>query len=460
MGDTMINGNETFSAPYAGSDALSSIDFSKAQITNTIGTGDFDQASLNSSGHQNVFAHAESYEYGLGKYYEEDPDNWAHWDKYRIRHDIVNAIKQMPTDKAWEYITGLGEEDEDPELDEEYALHEKNKDLDAALKNLIIERDFIQEPQGTGILNELSAKNYYKNAEFIELTDDMVLDICVMAHEDGHGVYEVYPVDLVRQAMQRINENPSLMERFHKKIGPMSMGAEVDTSPDRLPGESKEEMKKRRDTPEYKAARKERQKKKREDVQKTAPYLKVKDYEKHTTGKSYVLDLGLPSKVLLHMEDLENSGMKIDEIDTIQVHSQEGGRFPAIIDSRFKGKAAETFAAASTARPDLIHLLVGLLVVGALTLTVLRLRVLTSSTPFGFGNEHPVFTLLWEPTEDWDKTPVFLTSVRPVIFNRLLIWLRKNYNLSGKIDQKAFGWQLRNEGAFGVQRHPFQQYLR
>jgi len=57
----MINGNETFSAPYAGSDALSSIDFSKAQITNTIGTGDFDQASLNSSGHQNVFAHAEDF---------------------------------------------------------------------------------------------------------------------------------------------------------------------------------------------------------------------------------------------------------------------------------------------------------------------------------------------------------------------------------------------------------------
>ena len=113
MGDTMINGNETFSAPYAGSDALSSIDFSKAQITNTIGTGDFDQASLNSSGHQNVFAHA----------------------------------------------------------------------------------------------------------EFIDITDDMVLDICVMAHEDGHGVYEVYPVDLVQQAMHRINENPSLMERFHKKVG-------------------------------------------------------------------------------------------------------------------------------------------------------------------------------------------------------------------------------------------------
>ena len=154
-----------FNAPYAGSDALSAVNVSQEQLTNTVGSGDFDHASLNSSGHMDIFANAESYEYGLGEYYEEDPDNWAHWDKYRIRHDIVNAIKQMPTDKAWEYITGLREEDEDPELDDEYDLHEKNKDLDAALKNLIIERDYIQEPQGTGILNELSAKNYYKNAE-------------------------------------------------------------------------------------------------------------------------------------------------------------------------------------------------------------------------------------------------------------------------------------------------------
>ena len=120
-------------------------------------------------------------------------------------------------------------------------------------------------------------------------------------------------------------------------VGPMSMAAEVDTSPDRLPGESTKEMMKRRDTPEYLAARKERQKKKREDVQKTAPYLKVKSYKKHTDGKSYVLDVGLSSPVLLHKKDLENSGMKIDEIDTIQVHSQEGGRFPMIVDNRFKG---------------------------------------------------------------------------------------------------------------------------
>lgn len=107
-------------------------------------------------------AEDESFQYGLGEYYEENPDSWAHWDKYRIRHDIVNAIKEMPTDKAWKYITGLREEDEDPELDDEYDLHEKNKDLDAALKNLIIERDYIQEPQGTGILNELSDNNYYQ----------------------------------------------------------------------------------------------------------------------------------------------------------------------------------------------------------------------------------------------------------------------------------------------------------
>ncbi len=194
---------ETFRAPYAGSDALSSIDFSKAQITNTIGTGDFDQASLNSSGHQNVFANAE-----------------------------------------------------------------------------------------------------------------------------------------------------------------------VDTSPDRLPGESSQEMRKRRDTPEYKAARKKRHKARRQDLQKNSPYLKVKGYEKQPTG-SYTLDVGLSSPVLLSLSDLKTSGLKIDEIDTIQVHSQEGGRFPFVIDSRFVGKAAETekncgcgqnpcvtygaeeFAAASTARPDL-----------------------------------------------------------------------------------------------------------
>ncbi|MAY90138.1 MAG: hypothetical protein CMN00_03010 [Rickettsiales bacterium] len=144
-------------------------------------------------------------------------------------------------------------------------------------------------------------------------------------------------------AVVNINATPFNGEDDDDGIGPMSMASEVDTSPDLLPGESREEMKKRRDTPEYKAARKERQKKKRQEIQKTAPYLKVKGYEEDNKyPRSYVLDVGLPSPVLLHKKDLENSGMKIDEIDTIQVNSQEGGRFPAIIDSRFKGKAAET----------------------------------------------------------------------------------------------------------------------
>ncbi len=127
-------------------------------------------------------------------------------------------------------------------------------------------------------------------------------------------------------------------EKDGDNVGPMRMAAEVNTSPDRLPDESTKEMMERRDTPEYKAARKERQKNKREDVQKTAPYLKVKGYEEDNKYPlSYVLDVGLPSKVLLHKKDLKNSGMKIDEIDTIQVHSQEGGRFPLIVDNRFKG---------------------------------------------------------------------------------------------------------------------------
>jgi hypothetical protein len=108
---------------------------------------------------------AEDYDYGLGEYFEEDPESWAHWDKYKIRHKIVVAIKKMPTDKAWDYLTGLWEQDEDPELDDECVIHFQNKDLDAVLQNIIIERDYIQEPQGTGILNELSDKNYYKGAE-------------------------------------------------------------------------------------------------------------------------------------------------------------------------------------------------------------------------------------------------------------------------------------------------------
>ena len=131
------------------------------------------------------------------------------------------------------------------------------------------------------------------------------------------------------------NTTPFRSEDDEDNIGPMRMEAEVDTSPDRLPGESTKEMMARRDTPEYKAARKKRGKAKRQDIQKTAPYLKVKGYKMDDTNKSYLLDVGLPTEVLLHLKDLKTSGMEIDEIDTIQVHSQKGGSFPMVIDSRF-----------------------------------------------------------------------------------------------------------------------------
>ncbi len=141
-------------------------------------------------------------------------------------------------------------------------------------------------------------------------------------------------------AVININATPFNGEDDDDNIGPMSMASEVDTSPDRLPGESSKEMMKRRDTPEYKAARKKRGKAKRQDIQKKAPYLKVKNHS--FDGRAYLLDVGLPTRVMLSPKDLKTSGMKIDEIDTIQVHSQAGGQFPMVIDSRFVGKAAET----------------------------------------------------------------------------------------------------------------------
>lgn len=56
---------ETFESQYAGgfgSGSLSDVGLSSNQLTSTWGSGDFDSASLNSSGHQNVFARAEGEE--------------------------------------------------------------------------------------------------------------------------------------------------------------------------------------------------------------------------------------------------------------------------------------------------------------------------------------------------------------------------------------------------------------
>lgn len=57
--DFYLYGSETFNSPYAGGSALSGVGLSTNQLTSTIGTGTFDEASLNSSGHMNVFANAE-----------------------------------------------------------------------------------------------------------------------------------------------------------------------------------------------------------------------------------------------------------------------------------------------------------------------------------------------------------------------------------------------------------------
>ena len=53
---------EYFESPYAGGSALSDVGLSTDQLTATVGSGTFDEASLNSSGHMNVFANAEEFE--------------------------------------------------------------------------------------------------------------------------------------------------------------------------------------------------------------------------------------------------------------------------------------------------------------------------------------------------------------------------------------------------------------
>lgn len=108
------------------------------------------------------------YYYGLGDYYEEDPDLWEHRDKYKIRHRVRDAILKMPTDKAWEYIIWIDSQDGaiSEEENEAWETALANKDLEAALQNLIIERGYINEGWGTGIINELKDHNYYQAEDF------------------------------------------------------------------------------------------------------------------------------------------------------------------------------------------------------------------------------------------------------------------------------------------------------
>jgi hypothetical protein len=112
----------------------------------------------------------EEYAHGFGDYYEEDEEKWEHWDVYSIRHRVVDAILKMPTDKAWEYIIWIDSQDGacDEEEYVEFQIALANKDLKAALQNLIIERGYISGGWGTGIINELRDNNYYNDAESFE----------------------------------------------------------------------------------------------------------------------------------------------------------------------------------------------------------------------------------------------------------------------------------------------------
>ena len=77
-------GAEYFESPYAGKSALSDVGLSTDQLTATVGSGTFDEASLNSSGHMNVFANAEEFEAPMPRF----PPSRKDVDK------VVAAIKQ------------------------------------------------------------------------------------------------------------------------------------------------------------------------------------------------------------------------------------------------------------------------------------------------------------------------------------------------------------------------------
>jgi len=169
---------------------------------------------------------AQEYYYGLGDYYEEDPDLWEHWDKYRIRHRVRDAILKMPTDKAWEYIIEIDSHDGaiSEEENEAWETALANKDLEAAVQNLIIERGYINEGWGTGIINELKDHNYYRAESNIktfkcglcwaELPVNLLMDGDLVADKFGMGVAHMchpcyYRVD--------IDESDELMD-YNSKI--------------------------------------------------------------------------------------------------------------------------------------------------------------------------------------------------------------------------------------------------
>lgn len=103
--------------------------------------------------------------------YGTDNDDWdedgfraSGGDKYKLRHEVVDCIMQMPAEKAWEYITYLDSQDgclADDEINRwEQAV--ANNDLKSAVKSVVINRDYISARWAEGIIDELKTNNYYK----------------------------------------------------------------------------------------------------------------------------------------------------------------------------------------------------------------------------------------------------------------------------------------------------------
>ena len=183
---------ETFRAPYAGSDALSSIDFSKAQITNIIGTGDFDHASLNSSGHQNIFANAESFdaEYTSQQIAEEISKSLSNKSKNEREHyaDLEEALKLIGENtkssnrRAYDII--------------------KKYDFDKDLKKSLLS-------MGAETLEFHEEELYTVGDEMVEFLQPMVDDL---AKRQGYADFDEFDQDVQRRGQMatqnRLDEVP------------------------------------------------------------------------------------------------------------------------------------------------------------------------------------------------------------------------------------------------------------
>ena len=112
-----------FNAPYVGSGALSAVNVSQEQLTNTVGSGDFDHASLNSSGHMDIFANAEEFAAAstampdlkrekrnvLAEVQDRDPNfTWSQctWGPYWYRYHAEGSNKFYAV-WAWERSPGI-----------------------------------------------------------------------------------------------------------------------------------------------------------------------------------------------------------------------------------------------------------------------------------------------------------------------------------------------------------------